>query len=133
VRYVFIITAVLLSLNLQAPRPAVAEGQQGTRWFSGSLGLETNLVHPDRPQDNSPMVVGNLKLNNAWEKFSIFFKGQYQTDNKFPFDKENKFNLGVEHPIYGGMVAYTYWERRYSLNADRYVVGVRYDFLSPRF
>lgn len=99
----------------------------------GSLGIETPIGStPDRPQDNTPSVLGELHLTNLLGHVGVFTSGQIQTSKGLPFERENKFRVGLEAPVGGGITAYTYFERRFDLpTANRFMVGARWGFNVP--
>lgn len=103
---------------------ASAEDRNAT----GYLALETPLGSPDRAQDDSPMVLGRLTLNNLFGPFGVFVGGQVNFRKGDPWCSENKAVVGIEAPLRGGYTVYTFGERRFNLNDNRFVAGIRYNF-----
>lgn len=96
----------------------------------GSLSIETPVgMTPDRPQDNTPSVLGDLHVTNLLGPVGVFFAGQIQTKKGLPYDRENKFRTGLELPLgYSGLTVYTYFERRFDTADNRFMVGCRWGF-----
>lgn len=99
----------------------------------GSLAIETPVGQsPDRPQDNTPTVIGELHLTHLLGPVGAFTSGQIQTKSGLPFQRENKFKVGLEAPVGGGVSVYSYFERRFDLPAaNRVMIGARYGFNLP--
>jgi hypothetical protein len=98
------------------------------RTTAGYLALETPLSSPDRAQDNSPMVLGRLTFNNLVGPFGVFIGGQVNFRKGDPWCSENKAVVGIEAPLRSGFTVYTFGERRFNLNDNRIVAGIRYNF-----
>jgi hypothetical protein len=100
------------------------------RTVTGSIGIETPIGQaPDRPQDDSPMVKVDLHLNRLIGPLGLYGGANVNTKAGLPWTKENKFWTGFELPIgTQGLVAYSYFERRYNVNANRFMIGCRYNF-----
>ena len=114
----------LIFLFLLVAVPAGAEGRHAV----GALSLEAPVTTPDRPQDDSPMVLGKLTFKRLIGPASLFAGGQIQTRSGFPFNKENKWQLGIELPSKRALTPYFFAEDRFSLGLFRYVAGIRYGF-----
>lgn len=104
------------------------QARAADRKAAGYLAIETPLGSPDREQDDSPMVLGRLTLNNLVGPVGVFFGGQVNLNKGLPWSKENKAIVGIEAPVGGGFTAYTFAERRFNLNDNRFVAGLRYNF-----
>jgi hypothetical protein len=104
----------------------------GNHTVTGSIGIETPIGQtPDRPQDDSPMVKLDLHLNRLIGAFGFYGGANVNTKAGLPYMTENKFWTGIELPIgKQGLVAYSYYERRYDVNANRFMIGCRYNFHS---
>lgn len=114
-----------LFLLLVCVRPVNADGQR----YQGSVGLQTPIgMTPQHASENTPQLVWSLKLNNVVEKFSVFTSGQFSLRDNAPFAAESKYQVGIEHPLFGNLVAYSFFERRFEVDQNRYVAGVRYNF-----
>ena len=99
------------------------------RHVIGSVGIETPLGSPDRPQDDTTSLVGDLHLTHLVGPLGVFAAGQLQLHKGFPYDKENKFRVGLEAPLgVSGLTAYTYFERRFDTVDNRFMVGCRWGF-----
>lgn len=98
------------------------------REVTGYIALETPVGSVDRPQDDSPMVLGRLTLNNLVGPFGLFIGGQVNFRKGLPWCSENKAIVGIEAPLAGGYTVYTFAERRFNVNDNRFVAGIRYSF-----
>lgn len=104
------------------------------RFVTGSVSVETPVGQaPERPQDNSPSVLGDLKLHNVVPHLNLFADGQLQWKKGLPYSTENRARVGLEYELYAGVSLYGYGERRFDEDANRYMVGVKYQFRSPKF
>jgi hypothetical protein len=93
-----------------------------------SLAIETPIGQtPDRSSDNTPSVIGRLDLPKLVGPFGAFLGGTLQVKAGLPFSKENRAYVGLEAAIGGGLTAYTYAERRFDVNDDRFMVGCRWN------
>jgi len=109
--------------------PAISHA--ASRTATGYIGLETPLdvVGNDRPQDNSPMVKGELHLNRLFGPVGLYGGANINFRKGLPWAKENKLWTGLELPIgHQGLVAYSYFERRFDTADNRYVIGCKYNF-----
>jgi hypothetical protein len=104
--------------------------QADDRVVTGSVGIETPVgMTPDRVQDDSPQVKLNITLKNFIGPFNLFGGGLVATRKGEPWSGENRFQAGLELPIGDqGLLAYSYFERRFNRNDNRVVAGVRYNF-----
>ena len=99
------------------------------RFVTGSIGIETPLGSPDRPQDDSPLVKFDLRLQQFLGPIGLFGGGQVNLNKGLPFYSENKFWTGLELPLgKQGLVTYGYFERRFNLNDNRFMAGFKYRF-----
>jgi hypothetical protein len=88
-------------------------------------------MNPDRPQDDSPQIKLNLNFKNFVGPFNLFGGGLIATRDGLPWCSENRFYAGLELPVgTQGLMAYSYFERRFNVNDNRVVAGVRYNFRS---
>jgi hypothetical protein len=106
----------------------VPQASANDREATGYIAVETPLGSVDRPQDDSPMVLGRLTLNNFAGPFGLFVGGQVAFRKGLPWSTENKAIVGIEAPLAGGYTVYTFAERRFNLNDNRFVAGIRYSF-----
>jgi hypothetical protein len=105
--------------------------QAADRVVTGSIGVETPIGTPDRRQDDSTQFKLNVNFKNLVGPFNLFGGGLVATKKGLPWAGENRFNIGLELPIGDqGLLAYSYFERRFDLNDNRFVAGVRYNFRS---
>jgi hypothetical protein len=98
------------------------------RKATGFIALETPVGSTDRVQDDSPMVLGRLTLNKVAGPFGVFVGGQINFRKGLPWCSENKAIVGIEAPLSGGYTLYTFAERRFDINDNRFVAGLRYNF-----
>lgn len=95
----------------------------------GYLAIETPVGQtPDRPQDNTPAVLGRLEFPRLVGSFGLFAAGKLQTKAGLPYSKENSACVGIEAAVFHDWTAYTYAERRFDVGANRIMAGVRYNF-----
>lgn len=95
----------------------------------GYLAIETPVGQtPDRPQDNTPSVLGRLEFPRLVGSFGLFAAGKLQTKKGLPYSKENSACVGIEAAVFHDWTAYTYAERRFDVGANRFMAGVRYNF-----
>lgn len=96
--------------------------------FTGSIGIQAPALTPDRLQEqtpqfcldlNFPAVIGDLSLWGQWE---------HSLKDGALYERENKFRIGGDLPLAGHLGLYSFWERRYSTNDNRVVVGCRLNF-----
>jgi hypothetical protein len=118
--------ALVTALFLGSTRHSFA----AERTITGSIALETPVgMSPDRAAEDSPTVLGYLKLNNLFGPVGLFGGGKVQTRKGFPWDSENRAYVGLEAPVGNdGLTVYGYAERRFNVNANRFMVGARYNF-----
>jgi hypothetical protein len=127
----FSTTTMLLALPLLLSGSFTHSACAAARTLNGSIGIETPLGSPDRPQDDSPMVKFDLHLNRFLGPVGLYGGANVNTNKGLPWSKENKFWAGVEAPIgKQGLVAYSYFERRFDLNDNRFMVGAKFNFHS---
>lgn len=107
---------------------SVPQVSANDRQATGFIAVETPLGSPDRAQDDSSMVLGRLTLNNIAGPFGLFLGGQVNFRKGLPFNSENKAFVGIEAPLAGGYTVYTFAERRFNLNDNRFIAGIRYNF-----
>jgi len=109
-----------------------ATSHAASRMATGYIGLETpTWVTDDRPQDDSPMVKGELHLNRLFGPVGLYGGANINLRKGLPWCKENKLFTGLEVPVgKQGLVAYTYFERRFDTADNRYVIGCKYNFKS---
>jgi hypothetical protein len=120
---------VLGLLTLMGCCPATSHAADRT--LNGSIAIETPIGQPDRVQDDSPMVKFDLHLNRFAGPVGLFGGANINLDKGLPWSSENKFWTGLEVPIGNrGLVGYGFFERRFDLNDNRFVVGARYNFHS---
>ena len=97
--------------------------------FKGSIGIQTPVGSPDRPQDDSSCVVGKLEFPQCLGPVTLWSSVEHNLRGGFPFNKENKLRVGGDLPLQGTpLFLYSFWERRYAYNDDRIVVGVKASF-----
>lgn len=96
--------------------------------FAGSISLQAPALEPDRLQDDSAQVCLDLRLPNVLGPLSLFTRVEHSLRDDFPFTKENKLRLGGDIPLHGNLSLYSFWERRYSTNENRVVVGCKLSF-----
>lgn len=126
-RLLLVMALTVLSLGFFC-RPVHSDSRRAY----GSLAIETPIgMTPDRPQDNTPTVLGDLHLTHLIGRIGFVTAGQIQTKSGLPFDRENKWRAGLEAPIGGGFTVYSYFERRFDVPANRYMVGAKWGFSTP--
>jgi hypothetical protein len=128
-RFAFSVLAILALVAMLGCCPAMSHAAGHTA--TGYLGLETplDIVGNDRPQDNSPMLKGELHLANLLGPVGLYGGANLNLRKGLPWSKENKLWTGLELPIgHQGLVAYSYFERRFDTADNRYVIGCRYNF-----
>lgn len=95
----------------------------------GYLALENPFGQPPgRASDDAPSVIGSLAVPNLVGRFGLFTAGQIQLRKGAPFSSNNYVDLGLSYSITKDLTAYTYAERRFNVNENRFVAGVRYNF-----
>ncbi len=71
----------------------------------------------------------DLKLSNLIGPVGLFGGAKVNLRDGLPWNVENRFWVGLELPTSNsGFVTYTYFERRWNVNDNRFVVGCRYNF-----
>lgn len=96
--------------------------------FTGSLSIQAPALTPDRLQDDSPQLCLDVRLPDCIGPITLWGKVEHSLKNGMPYEKENKLRLGGDLPLYGNLSLYSYWERRYSTNHNRVVVGCKLNF-----
>lgn len=122
-----------LILGLLTFFTTTAMANAGDHQAIGSIGIETPIgMTPNRPQDNTPTVLGNLHLTHLLGPVGVYGAFQVQTKRGVPYQRENKFQVGVEAPLTSlgltGVTAYSYFERRFDTMDNRFMVGCRWGF-----
>jgi hypothetical protein len=114
-----LLAAVSLKVAVQAS-PAVI----------GSVAIDTPVLQqPDRIKDRSTMAHYSLRFPALIGRVALVSSGDIQLRAGAPFYDENKVRVGFELPA-GSLVPYVTWERRYSINDNRFIAGVRLNFKS---
>lgn len=117
-----LILSVLVVILLGAFSPAFSAP------FNGSIALQAPALDPDRLQDDSAQVCLDLRLPNVLGPLSFFTRLEHSLRDDFPYTKENKLRLGGDIPLHGNLSLYSFWERRYSTDQNRVVVGCKLSF-----
>jgi hypothetical protein len=116
-RHIFILALVLIGSAVNAS-PAVI----------GSVAIDTPVLQqPDRIKDRSTMAHYSLRFPALIGRVALVSSGDIQLRAGAPFYDENKVRVGFELPV-GSLVPYVTWERRYSINDNRFIAGVRLNF-----
>ena len=103
--------------------------------FSGYIGAQLPSGTPDRPKDDSPQFIGGIVFPNLIGKLTLSADVQHSLRDNFEshsFNDENKFVVKGELPLCSRFVVFSFFERRYSSNDNRIVVGCKVPF-SGRF
>lgn len=104
--------------------------------FKGSLEIAAPVYYngtPDRAQDRTPSVAGNLSFPNLIGSVTPSFSYRYST-NRHPknlYWKENRFTVTLDTPLTPSRdwILFGSWERRDYTGQDRFLVGLRYNFV----
>ena len=99
--------------------------------FSGNVGLQFPAGTTDRFKDDSPRFVADLRLPNVLGPLTITGYIRHSLRNNFtlhPFSDENLFRVEGELPVCKYFIAYCFFERRYSFDANRIIAGFRIPF-----
>jgi hypothetical protein len=116
-RHIFILALVLIGSAVNAS-PAVI----------GSVAIDTPVLQqPDRIKDRSPMFHYALRFPALIGSVALVSSGDIQLRAGAPFYDENKVRVGFELPA-GSLVPYVTWERRYSINDNRFIAGIKLNF-----
>jgi hypothetical protein len=96
---------------------------------TGSVAIDAPVIQsPDRIKDRSPMFHGSLQFPKLIGPLTFCASGDLQLRSGAPFYDENKCRLGFELPTSSGLCPYLTWERRFSINDNRFIAGLRYNF-----
>ena len=96
--------------------------------FAGYLGMQTPYGTPDRIKDNSPQFIGGLVFPNLVGKLTLSADIQHALRDNYvghDFNNENKVTVRGELPLCSRFILFSFFERRYSSNDNRIVVGCK--------
>lgn len=123
-----LIALVALLVAVAAHADPLAPTTTGA-YITGSVAFDTPVIsRPDRTVDRSTAFHGCLQLHNAIGPLALNLGGDYQFRPGHAYLGENKFFLGIDAPLGGGLTPYLNFERRYDVNDNRVVAGVRWSF-----
>lgn len=115
------VIGLLLAVAAHADSPAV----------TGSIAIDTPVIsQPDRLQDRSTEAHLSLRLTGLTGPVALCLGGDMQLRPGNDFWGENKFRVGCELPLAHGLTPYVTFERRFDVNDNRYIAGVRWNFSS---
>lgn len=96
--------------------------------FNGSISLQTPVRTPDFFPDDSPALLLDLNLPLQSFPLKVWVNAEHRLKDDCFQDFDNKIRVGGDIPLTSGLTLYSFWERRYSLNLNRIMVGCRLNF-----